>query len=385
MYLMAETKDFFISYNHKDEQWASWIAWQLEQASFTIVLQAWDFRPGNNFALEMDKAARLAQRTIIVLSPHFLASEYVKPEWAAAFAKDPAGNQAALVPVVVEPCEAEGLLGQLIHINLVGLDPEAAAKQLIAGLSPDRAKPLTPPVFPGKVADTHSRNDAPSGSARAAPVPWTSISTSPGVAWRSSLDRTWESRSSHSLVELHLIPLDGPRVEVRRLNNLQGELAALGRQAGIFTPTEQLGTRATAEHAFARASDQRDDRAAGLLVTRSGQRGTWITLPRDGLGSVLDPQDMGPRLAALLRLLMTIDVPLPTEFAITAALRSTMMLTIGSADVLGRRHSASMGMSSDDVELPVEDAIRAAQVERHADAIAEEVVARLVARLQERR
>lgn len=45
-------KDFFISYNSADRTWAEWIAWQLEEAGYTTVLQAWDFRPGSNEGVE---------------------------------------------------------------------------------------------------------------------------------------------------------------------------------------------------------------------------------------------------------------------------------------------------------------------------------------------
>ena len=42
-------KDFFISYTSTDRPWAEWIAWQLEHEGFSVVIQAWDFRPGGNF------------------------------------------------------------------------------------------------------------------------------------------------------------------------------------------------------------------------------------------------------------------------------------------------------------------------------------------------
>ena len=80
-------KDFFVSYTGVDRQWAEWIAWVLEEAGHTVVLQAWDFRPGSNFVLAMQQAAEQAERTIAVLSPDLLASRFTAPEWAAAFAK----------------------------------------------------------------------------------------------------------------------------------------------------------------------------------------------------------------------------------------------------------------------------------------------------------
>ena len=78
-------KDAFVSYTGVDRRWAEWIAWVLEEAGHTVVLQAWDFRPGSNFVLAMQQAAEQAERTIAVLSPDFLASRFTAPEWAAAF------------------------------------------------------------------------------------------------------------------------------------------------------------------------------------------------------------------------------------------------------------------------------------------------------------
>ena len=54
---MAAT-NFFVSYTGADEAWAEWIAFALERAGFTTVIQAWDFRPGSNFVIEMQNAAR---------------------------------------------------------------------------------------------------------------------------------------------------------------------------------------------------------------------------------------------------------------------------------------------------------------------------------------
>ena len=37
-------KDFFVSHNKADRAWAEWIAWQLEAAWYTTVVQAWDYQ-----------------------------------------------------------------------------------------------------------------------------------------------------------------------------------------------------------------------------------------------------------------------------------------------------------------------------------------------------
>src|SRR5438093_9160503 len=138
-------KDFFVSYNKADRAWAEWIAWQLEEAGHTVAIQAWDFRPGANFVVEMQRAAAESRRTIAVLSPDYLDARFTQPEWAAAFAQDPTGEQGLLLPVRVRECELHGLLPQIVYVDLVGLDETASRAALLAGIDRARAKPDAPP------------------------------------------------------------------------------------------------------------------------------------------------------------------------------------------------------------------------------------------------
>ncbi|MEV4510278.1 toll/interleukin-1 receptor domain-containing protein [Dactylosporangium sp. NPDC049525] len=103
-------KDFFISYTSADEEWAVWIAHVLEEAGYSVVIQAWDFRPGSNFVIEMQKALQSSDRLIATLSPDYLSARFPRPEWAAVFAADPEGAARRLVPVMVRPCQPDGLL-----------------------------------------------------------------------------------------------------------------------------------------------------------------------------------------------------------------------------------------------------------------------------------
>jgi hypothetical protein len=141
-------KNFFISYNKMDRDWAEWIAWQLEDAGYTTIIQAWDFRPSSNFVADMNRAASEAERTIAILSPEYLRATYSESEWAAAFAKDPTGEKGFLLPVRVEECELSGLLSQIVYVDLVGLDEAAARHALLEGVKRSRAKPTHPPAFP---------------------------------------------------------------------------------------------------------------------------------------------------------------------------------------------------------------------------------------------
>jgi hypothetical protein len=150
-------KDFFISYNRHDHAWAEWIAWMLEEAGYTTVIQAWDFRAGGNFVLDMQKAASEANCTIAVLSETYLASEFTQPEWAAAFAQDPTGKNRRLIPVRVKQCQLSGLLRPIVYVDLVDVAEAEAQEVLLRSLSQDRAKPNQKPRFPGSAVAQNNR------------------------------------------------------------------------------------------------------------------------------------------------------------------------------------------------------------------------------------
>lgn len=60
---------------------------------FAVAIQEWDFRPGSNFAVEMDKALKQCSRMIAVLSPAYLKAPFPASEWTAVFASDPEGRR----------------------------------------------------------------------------------------------------------------------------------------------------------------------------------------------------------------------------------------------------------------------------------------------------
>ncbi len=141
-------RDFFISYTKLDEEWAEWIAFVLEEKGYSVYLQSWDFAPGRNFILEMQRAASDSKRTIAVISKSYMAGLYTQPEWAAALATDPTGRRRGLIPIRTELCNIEGMLGPIIYIDLVDLDEKRAESALVKGISEGRFKPHERPIFP---------------------------------------------------------------------------------------------------------------------------------------------------------------------------------------------------------------------------------------------
>jgi GTPase SAR1 family protein len=189
--------DFLISYAGVDRKWAEWIAWQLEEAGYSLIIQAWDFRPGSNFVINMQRGATEAERTIAVLSQNFLTSYFTQPEWAAAFAQDPTGEQGKLLPVRVRECSVEGLLASVVYVDLVGKDEEAAKAELLIGVQRGRSKPINAPSFP--FADTQRQvPEQPGFPARLTPE-----AKKKGLFswWTTRGTEDQESRNRHAMIE----------------------------------------------------------------------------------------------------------------------------------------------------------------------------------------
>jgi hypothetical protein len=375
--------DFFISRNGADREWAVWIAQTLEANGHNTIIQDWDFLPGQNFVLRMLDAAERCKRTIGVISPNYLAADFTQPEWAAAFAQDPRGEDRKFIPVLVESVILPRMLAPTIFINLVGLSQEAATAELLDGVGEGRRKPATQAPFPGSALGTAT-------SARIAPqdpdydggdLLWRPLNAVPTVQWRHAEQASYMS-SSGSQFELHLVPLEPQRVEVRRLATLPSELISIGRRTGLFTAGEEVLSSHDAVAAVAESASSSGRRlpSAGMMVTRSGQRSIWIPMPADSMGPVFDATFMAERLSEMLERLVDLPVANSQNYVIAAAITSPMMLTVNRVSTLGNRSSASgLRTDSSSISLPPDDFIPFAALAGNLTAVAEEVSARLAA------
>jgi hypothetical protein len=145
--------DFFVSYTQADVRWAEWIAWTLEEAGYRVLVQAWDMPGGSNWVAVMQNGVQHAARTVAVLSAAYSQSVYGAAEWQAAWAKDPDGAGRKLLVFRIEDCDRPGLLDQVVSRDLYNITQDKARTRLLEtaklAIGGGRAKPTTPPVFPG--------------------------------------------------------------------------------------------------------------------------------------------------------------------------------------------------------------------------------------------
>ena len=163
--------DFFVSHQQTDRTWAEWIAWQLEAAGHTVLLQLWDFVPGTNWIKLMQDGVSRSARVIVVLSPAYTGSVFGAAEWQAIWAHDPGGAERRVIPIRVADCERPGLLAGIVGIDLFGVPEPAALQRLQEAIQralAGRAKPLKPPSFPTAAAGT-ATGTTPYASPQGAP------------------------------------------------------------------------------------------------------------------------------------------------------------------------------------------------------------------------
>jgi len=140
-------KDFFISYNRADRAWAEWMpgTWRP---------RVLDREPGMDSARARtspwrwtgDEGGGAWDRRPLADLPDL---EVHRAGVAAYLAEDPTGNGRRLIPVRVSECEVDGLLRQVVYIDLVGTAEGDARQRLLDGVREGRAKPPSPPPFPG--------------------------------------------------------------------------------------------------------------------------------------------------------------------------------------------------------------------------------------------
>ena len=234
----ATSKDFFISYNSADKEWAEWIAWELEEAEYSTVIQAWDFQAGSDFIFDMNQAAQKAQHTIAVLSPNYFNAKYTQPEWTAAFVQDPTGEKGILLPVRVRECDLPGMWKPRIYIDLVKLDEAAAREMLLArikGTLDGRSKPSEKVRFPKDIKEDVKHSAAAPGRFPAAfPAIWNiPYDRNPFFTGRvETLQRLHQSLSPDEIVDLtqpHLHGLGGigkTQIAVEFIYRYRGEYEA---------------------------------------------------------------------------------------------------------------------------------------------------------------
>jgi hypothetical protein len=150
--------DFFVSYSNVDRGWAEWVAWQLRRDGFKVLLQAWHMVAASNWPERMAAGIAGAERTISLVSPSYLASEYCTAEWQGAWKADPLGRRRTLVVFRIVECRIPAPLNSIVTVDLFRHGESDAREVLRQAISVARLGSLEPddePAFPAISTSAH--------------------------------------------------------------------------------------------------------------------------------------------------------------------------------------------------------------------------------------
>ena len=102
----------FISYSHHDKAWVcDWLQPRLEAAGLKVLIDTRDFAVGAPVLVNIEAAVEASRRTLLVLTPHWVASEWTSFESLLLQTGDPTGLRGRLLPLMLETCEPPKRLG----------------------------------------------------------------------------------------------------------------------------------------------------------------------------------------------------------------------------------------------------------------------------------
>ncbi|MCD0417214.1 tetratricopeptide repeat protein [Rubrivivax sp. JA1024] len=140
--------DIFVSYTSSDQDWAFWIAQQLEKFGHTAHVHEWEVSAGGDISEWMERRHDDAEHVLCVVSVAYLKAPYSSWERRAAQWVSITDRPNFVWPIFIEKCDPPTLFAPLKRCDLHGLAENEALDRLAAFARPAE-KPSAPVPFPG--------------------------------------------------------------------------------------------------------------------------------------------------------------------------------------------------------------------------------------------
>jgi Domain of unknown function (DUF4062) len=202
------------------------------------------------------------------------------------------------------------------------------------------------------------------------PLSFAPMVEAPVVQWRQQFERSGLGpRSSSPALEVHVFPSPSGSLSARALTQLGDALVGRIRRSGLIDDRAALGTRSTEDAVYLSLGDDApaawnsavQGRMLGLRIAQSGQVSAWASLPRDNLGTILDPGELPLQIGGLLRLIGHTQAVSSPYVAIAAGVDPVKTLSIGTVSDMPRNSAQFLLMSDQPLQVvPDESATLAA-------------------------
>jgi len=122
--------DVFISYSHEDADWVqSWLLPRIEAAGLKVCIDYRDFSLGTPVLHNIERAIERSRRTLLVLTPAYIASEWAEFEHFILQVMDPGDRERRLIPVLLTECQLPPYLAMLACLPMRDIVEATANRQ----------------------------------------------------------------------------------------------------------------------------------------------------------------------------------------------------------------------------------------------------------------
>lgn len=145
--------DVFISYSSKDKEWVRGeLLSTLEDRNLRVIIDFRDFQIGAPTIKEIERAILISRKTLLILTPNYLSSQWTEFENLLLQTLDPPNQERRLVPLLKAPCELPLRIRYLNHINFVDPDECQLAWQRLLTALGVAPVPITSDVMPASAS-----------------------------------------------------------------------------------------------------------------------------------------------------------------------------------------------------------------------------------------
>jgi hypothetical protein len=150
--------DVFISYSKADEAWiADTLLPRLEQVGLKICIDYRDFEPGVSTLVNAEHAVARSERTLLVMTPDWVANQWSLYDSLLARTDDPTGLKQRTIPLLLQECAIPRFISILAYVDFTHPDREAIAwRQLLTALGTPPGAPLASAAKAGAAANPFS-------------------------------------------------------------------------------------------------------------------------------------------------------------------------------------------------------------------------------------
>ncbi len=144
--------DVFISYSSEDKAWVRGELLQsIEQTGLKAFIDFRDFARGAPSIKECERGVEKCRKTLLILTPDYLESEWCEFEGIIAQTLSPANRDLRIIPLLKDKCKKPPRIGMLTHVDFTDdADHDLAWRQLLTALgAPPEPEPLPEPQRDG--------------------------------------------------------------------------------------------------------------------------------------------------------------------------------------------------------------------------------------------